>query len=163
MVDGDEMEEEVKTEPAAEQDQKSYGQKKLYRDVKRKILGGVCSGIANYLNLDPLWIRLVFVLLFFGFWFIPPASGFSLILYLILWAVTPGSATLKEDKNVKRLYRNPEERVIGGVASGIAAYFGTDTLVVRLLFVLSVLLFGFWTAFIPGPLDHYTRSTYDYG
>ncbi len=144
MVDGDEIEEEEFSEERAEQGtQASYGQKKLFRDLNRKIMGGVCSGIANYLNIDPLWIRLLFLLLFFGFWFIPPASGFALIIYLILWAVTPGSADLEEDNTIKRLYRNPDERVIGGVASGLAAYFGTDTLVIRLLFVLSVLIFGF--------------------
>ncbi len=120
-----------------------FGTKKLFRDVRRKVLGGVCSGIAHYLNIDALWIRLLFAALFFGFWFIPPASGIALIVYLILWAVVPASAALEEDKSIKRLYRNPEERVIGGVASGIAAYFGTDAIVIRLLFVLSVLIFGF--------------------
>ena len=34
--------------------------KTLLRDQKRKILGGVCSGFGNYLNIDPVWIRLLF-------------------------------------------------------------------------------------------------------
>ena len=37
--------------------------KRIYRDVNRKIVSGVAAGIANYLNLDPLWVRLGFVLL----------------------------------------------------------------------------------------------------
>ncbi len=123
--------------------EESFAKRKLFRDVRRKILGGVCSGIAHYLSIDPLWIRLLFLALFFGFWFIPPASGIALIGYLVLWAVTPASGELEEDNTIKRLYRNPEERVIGGVSSGIAAFFGTDPLVIRLLFVLSVLVFGF--------------------
>ena len=146
MVESDEIEEPVigeSTTEGQEGPQESFGRKKLFRDVRRKVLGGVCSGIAHYLNIDPLWIRLLFAAIFFGFWFIPPASGIALIVYLILWAVTPASADLEEDSSIKRLYRNPEERVIGGVASGIAAYFGTDALVIRLLFVLSVLIFGF--------------------
>jgi len=53
-------------------------------------------------------------------------------------------------KTKKRLYRNPDERFIGGVASGIAAYFGTDTVWIRLIFL--VLLFftgiGFLTYII---------------
>ena len=34
--------------------------KQLLRDQKRKIIGGVCSGIGNYFNVDPVWIRLLF-------------------------------------------------------------------------------------------------------
>lgn len=53
-------------------------------------------------------------------------------------------------KTKKRLYRNPDESYIGGVASGIAAYFGTDTVWIRLLF-LGLLFFtgiGFFTYII---------------
>src|SRR5688572_19546824 len=38
--------------------------KQLMRDQKRKLLGGVCAGLGNYFNTDPLWIRLLFALLF---------------------------------------------------------------------------------------------------
>ena len=55
---------------------------RFYRDSKNKVLGGVCSGLANYFNLDVALLRVLFVvaLLFasFGFW-----------LYIILWAVIP--------------------------------------------------------------------------
>ncbi len=40
----------------------------------------------------------------------------------------------------KRLYRNPNDKVLGGVCSGLAAYFGIDVLIVRVLFVLGFLL-----------------------
>src|SRR5690606_32751286 len=40
-----------------------------------------------------------------------------------------------EDKNIKKLFRNPDDRVIGGVSSGLAAYFDIDVLWVRLAFV----------------------------
>src|SRR5687768_13553736 len=39
------------------------GSKQLLRDQKRKILGGVCAGLANYFNIDALWIRLIFAIL----------------------------------------------------------------------------------------------------
>lgn len=55
---------------------------RFYRDSKNKVLGGVCSGLANYFNLDVALLRVLFVvaLLFasFGFW-----------LYIILWVVIP--------------------------------------------------------------------------
>ncbi|HRG09972.1 MAG TPA: PspC domain-containing protein, partial [Cyclobacteriaceae bacterium] len=40
--------------------------RKLLRDQKRKILGGVCSGFAHYFNIDPVWPRLLFALLVLG-------------------------------------------------------------------------------------------------
>jgi len=38
-------------------------QKRLYRDEQNKVLGGVCAGIANYLNLDPILVRVLWILL----------------------------------------------------------------------------------------------------
>ena len=118
--------------------------KKLFRDNKRKVLGGVASGLANYFGIDPLWIRLVLVIGVLGLdvflW--GAASGFFLIGYIIFWIVVPGSDDLEEDKEVKKLFRNPEDRVIAGVASGIGAYFGTEVTIIRLLFVLTFFFGG---------------------
>ncbi len=56
--------------------------RKLERNPMNKVIGGVCSGLANYFNLDVALVRVLFViaLLFasFGFW-----------LYIILWIVLP--------------------------------------------------------------------------
>ncbi len=118
--------------------------KKLYRDNKRKVLGGVASGLANYFGIDPLWIRLILVIGVLGLdvflW--GAASGFFLIGYIVLWIVVPGSDDLEEDKEVKKLFRNPEDRVIAGVASGLAAYFGTEVTIIRLLFVITFFFGG---------------------
>ncbi|WP_266368384.1 PspC domain-containing protein [Tellurirhabdus rosea] len=121
--------------------------RKLYRDLRRKLLGGVASGIANYFNIDPVWVRLIFLTLFFA---LPPIgqevgagiSGLTLILYIAMWVSFPGSVTLDDDKSVKKFYRNPDDKVLGGVASGLGAYFGIDPGVIRLLFVLTIFLFG---------------------
>ncbi|MEQ6122406.1 PspC domain-containing protein [Reichenbachiella sp. MALMAid0571] len=115
--------------------------KRLFRNEKKRILGGVASGIAHYFGIDPLWIRLIILLLFLNVLF-GPISGVVLIAYIILWIVIPGSHDLGEDKDLKKMYRNPENRVLGGVASGIAAYFGVDTTVIRLILVLTVFLGG---------------------
>jgi phage shock protein PspC (stress-responsive transcriptional regulator) len=117
--------------------------KKLYRDISRKLLGGVAAGIAHYFTIDPLWIRLLFCAAFFDFFFLPGSfSSVSFITYVILWLVIPGSTTLQEDKTIKKFYRNPDQKTIGGVASGIAAYFGVDVTIVRLIFVLGFIFFG---------------------
>jgi len=115
--------------------------KRLFRNEKKRILGGVASGIAHYFGIDALWIRLVILLLFLNVLF-GPISALVLITYIILWIVIPGSHDLAEDKDVKKMYRNPENRVLGGVAGGIAAYFGVDSTVIRLVLVLSVFLGG---------------------
>ncbi|RED99443.1 PspC domain-containing protein [Marinoscillum furvescens] len=135
---------EEKESPKDEPDAASAGEskpKKLYRDSKRRILGGVASGMAHYFGIDPLWVRLLFVILFINLLF-PGFSGATFLAYIILWIVLPPSDELEDDKKIKKLFRNTEDRVIGGVSSGIASYFGTDKSVIRLLFVLSIFLGG---------------------
>ncbi len=123
-------------EPRVEEEQApGDGPKRLFRDQKRKIIGGVCAGIAHYFNVDPLWIRLVFLLLLIGY-------GIIFIVYIIMWIVFPGNESLSEDKSVKKMYRDPDKQVLGGVASGMAAYFGIEAAIIRLIFVLSIFLGG---------------------
>ena len=56
--------------------------KELRRDLSNKMLGGVCSGIARYLNVDPTVIRLLWVLSLFRI-------GTGILAYLICWIVIP--------------------------------------------------------------------------
>ncbi len=60
--------------------------KKLYRDIDRKYIGGVCAGLEHYLGFDALWIRLIFILL--GVF-----TGFGFIAYILLWILVPEAAT----------------------------------------------------------------------
>ena len=48
-----------------------------------------------------------------------------------------------ERAKYRRLYRNPDDRVLGGVCSGIAAYFGIDPLIVRIIMLITAFTFGF--------------------
>jgi phage shock protein PspC (stress-responsive transcriptional regulator) len=109
--------------------------KQLMRDERRKILGGVCSGMANYFNVDPIWIRLLFALTAFAY-------GVTILVYIVMWIVVPGSVDLEEPEVGKKMFRDPERKVIGGVSGGIAAYFGFDLVAIRLLFVLFTIFFG---------------------
>ena len=63
--------------------------RRVFRDGENKVLGGVCSGLAAYFDLDPLWIRLALVVMFFGF-------GSGIILYLVLWIIIPEAKTTSE-------------------------------------------------------------------
>ena len=56
--------------------------KRLYRNGENKILGGVCGGLGDYLGIDPLFIRVFFIL-----WTI--LGEFSILVYFILWLVVP--------------------------------------------------------------------------
>lgn len=112
------------------QQQSSYSEKRtrrrLYRDTNDKFIGGVCSGIAAYLNVDPSIVRILFAIITFG------GFGLGFVAYILLWIVVPEKEN--ESYSGKRLYRNPEGRVLGGVAGGLAAYFNRETWVIRLIF-----------------------------
>lgn len=108
----------------------SSGPRRFYRNTDNKIIGGVASGLANYLDLDPVIMRVIFVLL----------SGALFWVYLLLWIIVPSRSLQR--KITKRLYRSSEEKVIGGVCGGLAAYFNTDVWIPRLIFALPV-VFGF--------------------
>jgi phage shock protein PspC (stress-responsive transcriptional regulator) len=54
----------------------------LFRDGEDHLLGGVCSGLANYFGTEPVWIRLVFAIAVIF-------AGTGLFLYIILWIVVP--------------------------------------------------------------------------
>ncbi len=110
--------------------------KKLFRDEKRKILGGVCAGLGHYFNIDPVWPRVLFALLVLG------SYGGLFLVYIIFWIVIPSSNELEEEATVKKMYRDPEKKVLGGVASGVAAFFAADVTVIRLLFVVLAIVGG---------------------
>src|SRR5438477_2618025 len=93
--------------------------RRLYRDSSDKFIGGVCSGIANYLNTDPAIVRILFAIVTFG------GFGLGFLIYILLWMILPTKDL--DNYSGKRLYRNPEDRVIGGVAGGLAAYFNMRT------------------------------------
>lgn len=57
----------------------------LKRDTSNCIIGGVCSGLANYSSkdIDPIFFRLIFVVLSIA------GIGFPVLLYIILWILMP--------------------------------------------------------------------------
>jgi phage shock protein C len=55
---------------------------KLYRSSTNKVIAGVCGGLGDYFDIDPMIIRALFVLAFF-------MSGSGVVLYLALWVIIP--------------------------------------------------------------------------
>jgi phage shock protein PspC (stress-responsive transcriptional regulator) len=85
--------------------------RRLFRDPDDRLISGVCAGIANYFDVDTVWIRLAFALSFFF-------AGTGLILYIILWIVIPKAVSradrmaMKGEKlNLKGFKKNFEEEL----------------------------------------------------
>jgi phage shock protein PspC (stress-responsive transcriptional regulator) len=120
--------------------------KRLYRDEQNKVLGGVCSGIANYFVIEPWIVRIL--------WFF--LIGVNILGYLILWIAVPSSSVKEVGGVRKRLFRDIENKIIGGVSAGLAKYFGIQVWIIRVLFLIPFIrfvvnfrhmhLFQFWDA-----------------
>jgi phage shock protein PspC (stress-responsive transcriptional regulator) len=141
-----------------EQSQGTYQQtafvtgKRLYRDANNKVLGGVCSGIAAYFNIEPIIVRLVFIF-----------SGIGFLVYILLWAFVPSSNSVQNGVR-KRLYRNPDNKIIAGVCSGIASYFNINVWIPRILFLIPfVSIFFRWGHFGPLSFPHFFNFSFSPG
>ena len=113
--------------------------KKLFRDETNKIVAGVCGGIANYFGIDPLIVRVLFVIFAFGF-------GFGFITYLVLWVAVPSTSTKVIGSPKRRLLRDPDDKIIAGVCRGLSYYFGVNVWIPRILFLIPFISIIFhWT------------------
>lgn len=87
----------VTTENNSDYENLNYDRKthrRLYRDPDDSYLGGVCGGLGAYFNIDPMWLRIIFIALIF-------ANGFGLALYAILWIVVPKAHTTAQKLQMK--------------------------------------------------------------
>lgn len=96
--------------------------KKLFRDSEDKFLGGVCSGLAHYFGMDVIWMRLLWLVLFFFF-------GTGFLIYILLWILIPQAETTAEKlqmkgepvniSNIERKIREEFQDVSSRVKSGV--------------------------------------------
>jgi len=106
MVDEDIFEDAPKAKHYSE-NQRS---KKLYRDTEMKYVAGVSSGLAHYVGVDPLWVRLLWIILTVG------SGGGFILLYGLLWILIPEASTTSqkldmrgEDINISNIERKVKE------------------------------------------------------
>ncbi|EAZ95842.1 hypothetical protein FBBAL38_00445 [Flavobacteria bacterium BAL38] len=71
-----------------------YPSKRLYRDKDNGMIGGVMAGLGHYLGVDALWLRILMVILFFGF-------GTGLFVYIVLWILVPEAITTTQKLEMK--------------------------------------------------------------
>ena len=139
--------------------------KRLYRDMANRKIAGVAAGIAQYFAVNPLWIRLAFVVLallspavwrvFDGFGdthFNLQLGSWAVLGYIVLWIVLPKrydapahpEALLNSGPLAgRRLFRDTGTGKVAGVAAGLAAYFNIDVTLVRVLLLAGLFAGGF--------------------
>lgn len=93
-------------------------EKKLYRDKDNAYISGVSAGIGHYLDVEPVWIRLLWILLTIF------STGWFILVYIILWILIPEAKTTAEklamkgepinlssiEKKIKEGYENVSEK-----------------------------------------------------
>ncbi|MBZ0180359.1 MAG: PspC domain-containing protein [Melioribacteraceae bacterium] len=64
---------------------------RLYRAKNRRVFGGVAAGLGEYLDIDPVLVRIIFIILAI-------INGMGIILYIVLWIVIPDIGTIEQEK-----------------------------------------------------------------
>ena len=113
--------------------------KRMFRNPENSIIGGVCGGIGAYLNSDPVWIRILFVIFTFFF-------GFGFFVYLALWIAIPLADT---DPQKKEMYggqhnwampqewdQHPENRVGHAINEIFSALGKVCYIIVRVILII---------------------------
>jgi phage shock protein C len=106
---------------------------RLMRSETDNMIAGVCGGLAAYLNVDPVLVRLAFVILFF-------ASGIGIPIYLILWVIMPRSETAGQP-NAEIIQKNFAE-MGSKMTSGVGAMGRPTTVGVILILLGAYFLFN---------------------
>ena len=112
--------------------------KKLYLSPDKKFLG-VCGGVADYLNIDPVIIRIGVVTLALLTTVFP-----CIFIYIVLSFVfpQPPSDYYQIYQNTGKKLTKGNDKKLVGVCSGIADYLGADATIIRLAFALAMIFFG---------------------
>jgi len=98
--------------------------RRLFRDPDDHLVAGVCSGIANYFDIDAVWIRLAFAICVVF-------AGSGLILYIILWIIVPKAVTradrmaMKGEKQDLQGFKKNFEEELHSVRQSLS-YFGHE-------------------------------------
>jgi phage shock protein PspC (stress-responsive transcriptional regulator) len=140
--------------------------RRLYRDLAHRKIAGVAAGLAQYFRVNPLLVRLIFLALVllpnvFGVYDHIPGTGMfrhrfdfgglALIAYIVLWIALPKRADAPAPIDTldfggkltgRKLFRDTDTGKVGGVSAGLAAYFQTDVVLVRVLFLIGLFLGG---------------------
>jgi phage shock protein PspC (stress-responsive transcriptional regulator) len=118
------------------EDAMSADVKKLYRPTAERKIAGVCTGMGDYFELDPIVFRLFFLFsVFFG--------GLGILVYAAMWILVPSQQTAPRDLGTHRLYLSNDHRMIAGVCGGLGENANLDPVLIRVAFVVLAFTIGF--------------------
>ena len=86
--------------------------RRIYKNKKEGKLGGICSGIGDYLDIDPVIIRLIFIFSVFVW-------GSGILIYIILWAIIPTNPNPSNKAAPAKIDRNNTLLVVGFIVVSI--------------------------------------------
>ncbi len=111
------------------------GPRRLVRIVSEEKVAGVCAGIADYLDVDVTLVRALWLALSI----VPGAVIGGIVAYALAWLVMPVGQATRATVG-RRLVRSVSDAKVAGVCGGLADYFGVDSTLVRVAWiVLSVM------------------------
>jgi phage shock protein PspC (stress-responsive transcriptional regulator) len=164
--------EQINNEEIPENNENKKNQaKKLYRDTEDRIIGGVCSGLAHYIGLETVWMRLITLFLLF-------TLPFVAIIYIVLLFIVPKAKTVSEKlemygkpitfdtiKNWSEIEKAGSKiekkiasatRLLGG---GIKVIIGIVLILLGIVFLGLTLSFGFFNPLLETfPIEFYNSS-----
>lgn len=110
--------------------------KKLYRITDDRKIAGVCVGLGEYFDLDPVFFRLFFLAsLLFG--------GLGAVAYLILWIMVPEKEGAQGGaRPARRLHLSRTDRKLAGVCGGLGEWLDIDPVLFRVAFIVLALMGG---------------------
>jgi len=115
---------------------------RLYRSEDNRVIGGVAGGLAVYFDLDPNFVRLLFILSVLIF-------GIGILVYLLLWILLPTESKLKqpESKNIKENVQDIAYKSRGAVKETGSLFNAEPRVWLAVAIILIGLLIGILTGF----------------
>ncbi len=139
-------------------------EKKLYRDTDHSVLGGVCSGLGQYFRVDPVIIRIIYVLsVILSHNVSHRLSGIIFISYFVLWIVMPKAKTIAQ--KIAMSGQNPSIEAIesgnlkyqemrgGGLSRTLGKIIKIFAGIILYLIGISIILSAFFALFFPSIID----------
>jgi len=116
-----------------------FAGRRLSRSPANGKIAGVCAGLAEYFDVDVVFIRVVWVVLAI----VPGAIVGGVLAYVAAWLVMPERRDpIAEVAGRRRLARSAADRKVAGVCGGIAEYLDVDSTPVRLLWIILTIVPG---------------------
>jgi phage shock protein PspC (stress-responsive transcriptional regulator) len=120
---------------------------RLYRSRVKRVFGGVAGGLAEYMNLDPILVRVLFII-------IAAINGIGVLLYIIMWIVVPEAPFEYEFPDFKKTDSDTgsADKGTDSAFTGASAY-GTQTAAdpsrsMNSRLIIGIILIGFGTFFL---------------